>query len=179
MAKEAYISLDINFEDFHPEKTNVILDVKIFDACARFIIPPTNANLSLLKILKKNLKYIPFDGAEKCTFESNHWSQFTSSQIDSNIQAANAGKSATKSKKASNSSKSKNSKNETNKNNVKFNKEINCSFNHFVENWIECWQAKNASVILNFEYYPSPLLDWNNKSILFFKFFLQIIYFLF
>ncbi|RMZ92833.1 hypothetical protein BpHYR1_052404, partial [Brachionus plicatilis] len=167
LAKEAYISLDINFEDFHPEKTNVVLDVKIFDACARFIIPPTNAYLALLKILKKNLKYIPFNGAEKCTFESNHWSQFSPSESDLVAPAINPGKGSSKPKKSSSHSKSKGAKNENTdaKNHVRFNKNIDCSFNHFVENWIECWQAKNASVVLNFEYHPSPLLDWNNKNL--------------
>lgn len=176
MAKEACIKLDINFEDFHPERTNVILDVKIFDACARFIIPPTNPNLALLKILKKNLKYIPFSGAEKFNFESDHWSQFKPSESDFTTPTINSGKFSSKSKKNNNHSKSKTSKNENteSKNHVKFNKNNDYSFNHFVENWIECWQSKNASVILNFEYSPSPLLDWNNKSkkILFFLFYI-------
>ena len=163
MAKEAYVGLDINFEDFHPEKTNVKLDVKIFDACARFIVPPTNPHLALLKILKKNLKFIPFDGEEKLTFESSHWSQFDAANFELNSDAANTGKASGKSKKNLNQSKSKNSKSDLKQDakNVRF---VDSNKNHFTENWIECWQAKNASVVLNFEYHPCPLLDWNNKS---------------
>ncbi|CAF0826478.1 unnamed protein product [Brachionus calyciflorus] len=165
LAKEAYVGLDLCFEEFYPEKTNVILDVKIFDACARFIVPPTNAHLAFLKVLKKNLKYIPFDGAEKVTFESNHWSQFSSFDHETTKDQINSTKNS-KSKKNINQSKSKNVKSDlNNKNHVRFNKSLDSNLNHLVENWIECWQAKNASVVLNFEYFPCPLLDWNNKNL--------------
>lgn len=34
----------------------------------------------------------------------------------------------------------------------------------FSENWFECWQADYARVIMNYEYHPCPVLDWNQKS---------------
>ena len=62
----------------------------------------------------------------------------------------------------------KNSKEtETNKNNRKNHQNgqaQNESAFDFSENWFECWQANHARVILNYDYHPCPVIDWNNKS---------------
>ena len=73
----------------------------------------------------------------------------------------------------SNNNKSQNSKpsNNANNNNVRFSSNITYDksttgngSDHLEKNWIECWQAKNASCKLSFEYHPCPVLDWNNES---------------
>lgn len=136
-------------------------------------MPPTNSYLTLLKILRKNLRYIPFEGAEKFTFDSKKWSQFNQADLVTDTSTTNLNK--TKSSgliskdsfriNKNNSKQNKTTKDNSNNNNNNFNEfaSQNSINNHFQENWFECWQAKNASILLNFEYHPCPILDWNKE----------------
>lgn len=36
---------------------------------------------------------------------------------------------------------------------------------HMQENWIECWQTKTADVVVQFEFYLCPILDWTNDKL--------------
>lgn len=210
--------------------TNIALDIKIADACARFIVPPTNKNLTLLKILRRNIKYISFHNQNETKFESNHWSQFnplvanqTSSTINrvstkNNLGGKDANKASTtttatstnqtdskdkdKATTATNNNNSstnlptdgankknanrKASSGNMNSNNaqtfkqpkssrseMKQNKSNNVRFAfaknenetvHMQENWIECWQTKSANILIKFDFYLCPVLDWNNNS---------------
>lgn len=33
-----------------------------------------------------------------------------------------------------------------------------------LENWFECWQTKKVDVVLNYGYYPCPVINWNDRS---------------
>jgi len=71
---------------------------------------------------------------------------------------------STKNKK--NSKPDENTKNRKNQSNQAQNE----SQFDFSENWFECWQADYARIIMNYEYHPCPVLDWNQKSKLFLLF---------
>lgn len=195
---KAFIQLNIPFIDFLPEKTNVTLDVQIGEACGRFIVPPTNNNLVLLNVIKKNINYVTFQNGKKLEFNSRYWSQFntntpgedaTDSKTAGNREGSNDTKASSQSKankKSSSRQSNKQLKSSLNsksggsgttgqtkaQNNVRFSPNVGFSTttssngsDHLEKNWVECWQAKSASVKLDFEYHPCPVLDWNNDKL--------------
>lgn len=82
LAKNASLKIDLYFDQFLTPTTNIVLDIKVFDACARFIIPPSNSNLALLKILRKKIKYISIKNGEQKMFNLKRWSKFDKSSND-------------------------------------------------------------------------------------------------
>lgn len=70
------IQTSINFEEFLPEEMLIDFEIRAQDICAKFIIPETNSNLIVLKLLRQNLKYISTNGVQKI-FDSQHWSKYT------------------------------------------------------------------------------------------------------
>jgi len=211
LAKNARLDLAFKFEDFLPENMKIPMDVNILDACARFFVPPTNMNLALMKILRKNLKYISIENGIQTQFDKKRWSKFNkivnvansnsssnnneqtetvadinaALNIDENSQEqykqppgqsikasfSSSNKHSASKQKMSNSKNKKNLKpeNETNSyNNNKNNRKNQTNQNEtqldFSENWFECWHADYVSVIMDYDYNPCPILDWNLKS---------------
>jgi hypothetical protein len=181
---------------------NLTILLQVSDACARFILPPTNKNLTQLKILRKNIKYISFNNLNETKFESkNHWSQFKTSSQAVPIIPVNSSQSST----ALNDLDAKNSSEEmmnsktprtpkpstksarlstvaetatpkaAKSTNVRFTFTPHSTNNaanllksnesHMQDNWIECWQTKNAEVSIQFEFYLCPVLDWSNDKL--------------
>ena len=152
-------------------------------------------------MIKKNVRYVTCVDGEKHEFNSHFYSQFNSpSQNDCATTAATT--TDTKSRPASSASKKQSNRNssinnnnntsstksnlnnKTNaqpktQNNVRFSPNVasndtpaSSGSDHLGKNWIECWQAKCATITLNFDYYPSPVLDWSNTrlpSVVYFK----------
>jgi hypothetical protein len=169
--------------------------LKIGEAGARFIIPPTNNNLAILNVIRKNVRYVTFEDGEKYEFDSHPYSQFNlpsqnepnASNPNSNTSnaaggadAKSAGKKQAGRQKSNTTSSGNNATNATNnkgQNSVRFAPNVGFASNapgtagstHFATNWIECWQAKCAKIYLNYDYYPSPVLDWTRDSKYFFN----------
>ena len=214
LAKNAKLDLAFKFEDYLPENMKIPMDVKIFDACARFFVPPTNMNLALMKILRKKLKYISIENGIQTQFDKKRWSKFNKTNLqneqteatesnpvsnDDNLTAPTSQQDQSQPSKQANQSfktsfsnkqanktfnkqktnnqknkknlKSENDTSTNNNNNIKINRNNKNQINHqnethldFSENWFECWHADYASVIMNYDYNPCPVLDWNLKS---------------
>jgi len=215
LAKNAKLDLAFKFEDYLPENMKIPMDVKIFDACARFFVPPTNMNLALMKILRKKLKYISIENGIQTQFDKKRWSKFNKTNLQneqtteatesnpvsnddnvdtaptseqnqsqpskqanqsfktsfSNKQANKTFKQKTNNQKNKKNLKSENDTSTNNNNNFKINRNNKNQINHqnethldFSENWFECWHADYASVIMDYDYNPCPVLDWNLKS---------------
>lgn len=58
--------------------------------------------------------------------------------------------------------KSENLRSRTNKKNQKVDKSDQLDL---MENWFECWQTKSVVVLLNYAYYPCPVINWNNERL--------------
>jgi hypothetical protein len=58
LAARGELKFDLKFDQFLPPITNYLLDIQLSEGFARFIIPPLNSNLALLKILKKKIRYV-------------------------------------------------------------------------------------------------------------------------
>ena len=170
----------------------------MYDGSARFYVPPTNSNLVLLKLLKKNIKYLSVENGLQNTFDSKKWSRFNKPNKNSsqapkqglkiendpvNPQCAAPGD---KEKPGLQSFRAFTEPNNVkkSKSEVKFNKKdikqenTNSRFRSkkshkmdnsdqydLLENWFECWQAKSATVKLDYAYHPAPILNWKNESI--------------
>ena len=184
LASKADLKIGFPFREFLPQKTNIELDIKVHDACARFIVPPFNNNLILLKMLRKNINYV--SNQSKChnKFESKKWSRFNQIDKDANAQINNKqvnddgeksfnnnNKKQTKSSnKKPNQLNKKTINNNNNKQSQKYNKSNSTSSDyitssHFQENWFECWQTNYVSVVLNFDYHPCSILDWQKLDL--------------
>ncbi len=188
-ASRADLKIGFPFKEFLPQKTNIELDIKVHDACARFIVPPFNNNLILLKMLRKNINYV--SNQNKChnKFESKKWSRFNQIDRDTNTQLNNSkqinddgeklmnnnsnNNNNKKQAKSSNKNSNQLNKKKTNSNNKpgqKYNKSNSTSSDytsssHFQENWFECWQTNYVSVVLNFDYHPCSILDWQKLDL--------------
>ena len=198
LANRSQLKFDLNFEQFLPPTTNYILDIKLNEGCARFIVPPSNSNLALLKILKKKLRYVTPKNGEQTLFDRKHWSKFNQNKVSDNVDSAMNGainaedtseqrnqlenqsrrvsgglnKKSSFRKNKSNSSPHSGTGSENNNishsSNSKHNKKTKFipqqKSTHFSENWFECMQASNVSVVVDFSYNPCPLLDWNRTG---------------
>ena len=205
LAARGHFKFDLKFDQFLPPVTNYLLDIQLYEGCARFIVPPSNSNLALLKILKKKLKYVTAKNGEQTVFERKNWSKFNQNKVADNIDVNGTinnsnnpdetqekkKQSETQNRRASSSLNKKNSfkksksnpsiqtnneanpivvnnNNSNSSSSSKHNKKIKFvpqqKSNHFSENWFECMQASNVSVLVDFEYNPCPILDWNIKG---------------
>ena len=81
LAQKLALDLKLEFDELYTEKMNVAMDVKLHDGCARFYVPPTNSNLVLLKLLKKNIKYLSAESGLQTSFESKNWSRFNKTKV--------------------------------------------------------------------------------------------------
>ena len=177
-------------------------------------MPPTNSNLVLLKLLKKNIKYISVDKGLQTNFDSNHWSKFNkvstetkAKQSSAKTSGSNLNDKETPARAATflndkekpsiqpfrsfseQTNLKSSTKHQKSKSEVKFNKKDLKPDNSkhafktskknqqqdrvdqldLCENWFECWQANSIKVVLNYEYYSCPVLNWNDRSIFIYK----------
>jgi hypothetical protein len=184
----------------------------MYNGCGRFYVPPTNSNLVLLKLLKKNIKYLSVENGLQKDFESKNWSRFNKTAKESannNLhKSCSSGKIGTtrvdteptvlstpsnqenkgnvhieKGKPTIGYIKASSSKTQKSKPEVKFSKKDTKSENlrsrtnkknqkvdksdqlDLMENWFECWQTKSVVVLLNYAYYPCPVINWNNERL--------------
>jgi hypothetical protein len=62
LASKVFIKTSLNFEEYLPDEMPIDFEIRAQDICAKFIIPETNRNLIVLKLLRQNLKYINTNG---------------------------------------------------------------------------------------------------------------------
>ena len=95
LAGRGELKFDLVFDQFLPTTTNYVLDIKLSDGCARFIVPPSNNNLTLLKILRKKLRYVTPKNGEQTVFERKNWSKFNIDKSADSVDSARADADAT------------------------------------------------------------------------------------
>ena len=113
------------------------------------------------------MRYVSVNEGVKEVFNAGRWSSFnkevtrseavdTAAVLDRKDRPVTQPFNKTDSKKGQ---KSKPVKKETEQS------KTNNSGSEFAENWFECWQANNASVVLNYGYHPAPVLEWSNSRL--------------